>query len=177
MLHKLLVGRQNVLKWLCATAFLLCLPWQSHASESIALSWDPTSNPAAAGIYIYYGTSSHNYANIMNAGNTNQIVISGLNFGTTYYFAAQTYDSSGNESALSSEVSFVAGSANLTPANIGGQRMAFSVEGTPGQQYIIQSSSDLVHWTPFLTNTAPFQYTTTPNPAIAQQYFRACRYN
>jgi len=120
---------------LCA-ALLTGLHIRGHASESIALSWQPAGS-GIAGFNIYYGTRSRNYSNVVIVGNTNQAVISGLSFGTTYYFAAQEFDSAGYDSALSDEVSFVAGSATLTPVSIGRQGMSFDLQGTPGQQYII----------------------------------------
>jgi hypothetical protein len=175
MSYQSFVGYRNLFyRLILCAAFLSGFQIQSQASESIALSWQPAGS-GNAGFYIYYGTGSHAYSNIVTVGNTNQAVISGLTFGTTYYFAAQAYDSAGHESALSGEVSFVAGSATLTPTNLGGHRMSFSLQGSTGQSYIVQVSTNLVNWVPCLTNAAPFQYTTTPNPAIGQQYFRAYR--
>lgn len=162
-------------RWLLLFA-VGCVCLQTRASESIELSWQP-SGSGVAGFTIFYGTSSHTYNNSVNAGNTNQVVIPGLTFGTTYYFAARAYDSAGDVSALSDEVSFVAGSATLTPTILTGHRMSFALHGTSGQSYIVQYSTNLVNWVTFLTNTAPFVYTNTPNPAIGQQYFRSYRYN
>ena len=140
----------------------------------MVLSWD-ASDPAAAAFQIYYGTTSHNYSQYEVVGKTNQAVISGLNFGTTYYFAVLENDAKGDQSGLSSEISYVAGSATLTSVNIGGHQMTVNLQGSAGQQYIVQSSTNLVDWTPYQTNSAPFQVTTTPDPAIAHQYFRAYR--
>lgn len=175
MLQKSYLVNRNLFKLLfCTTALLLCALVQSRATESIALSWQPNGS-GVAGFYIYYGTSSHNYSNIQTVGNTNEVVISNLTFGSTYYFAAQAYDASGNKSALSDEATFTAGSATLTPVNIGGHQMTFTLQGTPGKQYIMQYTTNLVNWVSFYTNTAPFQYTTTPDPSIAHQYFRSFR--
>lgn len=170
------LSRNLFSRWLLCAACLLCFQLHSQASESVDLSWD-SHDTGAAGYLVYYGGSSHTYTNIVYAGPTNQIVISGLNFGTKYYFAAQAYDNAGKLSALSGEISFTAGSATLLPTYVGNSQMRFSLEGTSGKQYIVLGSTNLVAWTPVYTNTAPFLFTNTPNSAMGQQYFRACRYN
>jgi len=156
---------------LCA-ACVLCFQLHCLAGENIALSWD-ASDPGASGFYINYGTRSQNYTSIVNAGYANHVVISNLTFGTTYYFAAQAYDKAGDKSALSPEVSFTAGSATLTPVFAS---RSFSIQGTAGKQYIVETSTNFTTWTPIYTNTAPFQFTNKPNPAITVQVFRAVRY-
>ncbi len=81
-----------------------------------ALSWDaPTTNaddtPLAdlAGYKVYYGTISPidmGTSESVDVGNTTSYTLSGLSTGT-YYFAATAYDTSGNESVISEEVSKV----------------------------------------------------------------------
>lgn len=66
-----------------------------------------------AGYIIYYGTSSHTYSllstsiGVSGDGSTGapSKIISGLSDGTTYYFGVTAYDSTGNESTFSGEVS------------------------------------------------------------------------
>jgi hypothetical protein len=82
-----------------------------------AVSWEaPTTNEDGsaldgdlAGYKLYYATASpidKINAPSINVGNTTSYTLSGLNVGT-YYFSATAYDTSGNESALSGEVSKV----------------------------------------------------------------------
>jgi hypothetical protein len=171
------VGNRNnflFIELFLSVVFLLSFQLRSQAAESIALSWN-ASDPAAARFEIYYGMASHYYSGYQIVGNTNQTVIAGLNFGTTYYFAVSETDTNGHQSGLSSEIHFVAGSATLTSVNIGGHRMIVNLQGSTGQRYFVQSSTNLVDWAPYQTNAAPFQFTTTSDPTIAQQYFRACR--
>jgi hypothetical protein len=155
--------------------FLLSFQLRSHASESVVLSWN-AGNRAITGFTVYYGTSSHDYSSTLTVGDTNRAVISGLTFGATYYFAVSETDILGHQSALSSETSFVAGSATLTSANLGGQQMTITLQGSPGQTYIIQSSTDFINWIPCYTNTAPYQYSFAINQATPRLAFRACRW-
>jgi hypothetical protein len=80
-------------------------------ARSVTLLWDsPTTNVDGtpledlAGYRIYYGTSSRNYAVSIDVGNVTTHRIGNLP-PATYYFAATTYDTSGNESDYSNEVS------------------------------------------------------------------------
>lgn len=79
----------------------------AQAVQTAVLSWSPSSNTSVAGYKIYYGSSSHSYANVINVGNTTNATISGLADGSTNYFAATTYDSANAESALSEEITVV----------------------------------------------------------------------
>src|SRR3989344_8270826 len=85
------------------------------ASPAIAgqavLSWDPpTTNTDGSwltdlgGYRLYYGTASGNYGSVIDAGNVITHTVTGLS-GGTYYFAVTAYDTSGNESGFSNEVS------------------------------------------------------------------------
>jgi hypothetical protein len=84
-------------------------PSPRSAGKTI-LAWDaPMSNADGspltdlAGYKIYYGTSSGDYAKVIDAGNFTTYEIEDLEPGT-YYFAVTTYDFSENESDYSNEV-------------------------------------------------------------------------
>jgi hypothetical protein len=90
---------------LSACLGLLCF----HATlmaQSVVLTWSPSTDPDVVGYKIYSGTVSQNYTNVVVVGNATNATISGLAYGTTYYFAATTYDDSGNESPYSNEATF-----------------------------------------------------------------------
>jgi hypothetical protein len=75
------------------------------------LSWDPPTTNAdgtpltdLAGYKVYYGTVSGSYSQNINVGNITTYTVADLNNGT-YYFAVTAYNTSGNESEYSNEVS------------------------------------------------------------------------
>ena len=79
-------------------------------SNSVTLAWDaPTTNADGtpltdlAGYKVYYGTASGNYTVSKDVGNVLTYTITGLQTGT-YYFAATSYNTLGNESVYSNEV-------------------------------------------------------------------------
>ena len=75
----------------------------SHAA-SLNLSWNANSEEDLAGYKVYYGTSSGNYEEPIDAGNVTEYELSGLTEGVTYYIAITAYDNSDNESEKSDEV-------------------------------------------------------------------------
>jgi hypothetical protein len=91
--------------FLLALTFLLA---QSALAAQIRLAWDPNTESDLAGYRVYFGTSSRNYGPPINVQNVTVYALTGLTKGQTYYVAVTAYDSSGNESGLSNEVSGVA---------------------------------------------------------------------
>ena len=72
------------------------------------MSWTSNSEADLAGYKLYVGTAPGRYTyagSPLIIGLMGSYTISGLPMGQTYYFALSAFDSSGNESALSSEVS------------------------------------------------------------------------
>jgi hypothetical protein len=79
--------------------------------NTVTLTWAaPTTNADGtpltdlAGYKIYYGTISGNYTEVIDVGNVITYKVEGRQPGT-YYFAVTAYDTSGNESDYSNEVS------------------------------------------------------------------------
>jgi len=79
--------------------------------SSTTVAWTaPTTNTDGtpltdlAGYKIYYGTTSGNYPNSINAGKVTSYAFNNLTSGTPYYFVATAYDTTGFESAFSNEV-------------------------------------------------------------------------
>ncbi|MFO7496810.1 MAG: Ig-like domain-containing protein, partial [Desulfobacterales bacterium] len=54
---------------------------------------------------MYYGTASRTYGPPLNVNTANTCTLSTLSESATYYFAVTAYDTSGNESGFSTEVS------------------------------------------------------------------------
>jgi Divergent InlB B-repeat domain/Fibronectin type III domain len=87
------------------------------ATQSVSLGWDPSPDANVVGYNVSYGPASRGYTNISVAGNTTNILISGLVGGATYYFAATAYDVAGTESDYSNEVSYSVPATNSASTN------------------------------------------------------------
>lgn len=75
------------------------LTWQAPTTNA-----DGTELKDLAGYKIYYGTVSGKYDNSEDAGNVTEYKLA-LPKDGTYYFAVTAYDTTGNESKYSSEIS------------------------------------------------------------------------
>ena len=49
----------------------------------------------------------------------------------------------------------------------------FSITGTPNSRYIIQSSTNLINWSPVLTNRSPFEVNAEIAPSEISRFYRA----
>jgi len=100
--------------------FCACLtPSAGHAAE-VNLAWDPNTEPDVAGYKVYYGLGSRNYDHVMDVGNSTICVVTGLEQGRTYYFAATAVNTANIESDFSNEVSAALSTSNQPPlANAG----------------------------------------------------------
>ena len=88
----------------------LSIPMAEAAQTS--LTWTPpTTNTDGtpvtdlAGFKLYVGNASGSYQQSIDVGNQTSYTLSALNDGATYYFAVTAYDTTGFESAFSSELS------------------------------------------------------------------------
>ena len=68
------------------------------------LSWTAVPGSTVSGYKVYWGTSSQHYEAQADAGPNVTYTVTGLQPGTTYYFAVSAYNA-GGESGLSDEVS------------------------------------------------------------------------
>jgi hypothetical protein len=85
--------------------FFFTFPAIDAFAGSVTLAWDPNTESDLAGYNLYYGTNPGIYGSPINAGKVTQYSVSGLLENTTYYFSLTAYDTSGNESAPSNEMS------------------------------------------------------------------------
>jgi hypothetical protein len=104
-------GYPSVLVFLAILGFSLSLTACGSDDEgpgaSKTLSWTAVSEPSVLGYKLYWGTMSHAYDSNVDVGQNVSYTLSGLQPGTTYFFAVSAYNS-GGESALSAEVSSLA---------------------------------------------------------------------
>jgi Concanavalin A-like lectin/glucanases superfamily/Immunoglobulin domain/Fibronectin type III domain len=139
-LKKIAVRRVALVLFLLSGVAMV-FPASALATQSVTFAWDPSADPNVVGYNIYYGTTTHVYTSKVSVGNVTTATISGLVEGTTYYFAATTYDALNQESALSDEISY---SVPVTATNqppvitemlttnmaIAGQNVTFSITAT-----------------------------------------------
>lgn len=93
--------------------------WQMPAkAQEITVLWDANSEPDLGGYKIYYGDHSRHYQNVVDVGNYTEHTFIPYSGGGTIYFAVTAYDTLGNESAYSVEV---------TTWSIGNTNNAFSL--------------------------------------------------
>ncbi len=94
------------------TCLITLLSSSSSFAGDVTLSWTPpainedgTYITDLAGYKVYYGTTSGNYSGTIDVGNMISYHLNDLGDRLTYYFAVTAYDTSGNESQYSNEVS------------------------------------------------------------------------
>jgi hypothetical protein len=150
---------------------------KSQTLGSATISWTPSSSSNVAGYDIYYGTSSGNYQSAVPVSNVTNVMIRGLTVGVKYYFAATSYDSSGNQSGFSPEISGVVGStlsaaATITSLLTSPGQFGFTITGVANSQYVVQASTDLVHWVALQTNVAPFNFVDSNTTQFSHRYYR-----
>jgi hypothetical protein len=152
---------------------------QGSATGNATIAWTPSTSPNVAGYDVYYGTSSGNYnsaVSVLNPSATS-VTIRGLTNGTTYYFAATSFDYSNNQSGFSAEISGVIGStvsaaATLTSLFTSSGQFGFTVNGAANSQYMVQASTDLVHWVTLQTNAASSSFVDSNAAQFPHRYYR-----
>lgn len=138
-----LLGRLSSL----ALVFFLTIPVlvfgsiNAHAAQ-VTLGWDQATG--VAGYKLYYGTASGNYAYYVDVGDVTTYGFTDLSAGSTYYFAVADYDSSGNQSGYSNEVSYTVPSActySISPTSA-----SVSASGVTGGSITVTTQSGCA-WT------------------------------
>ena len=102
----------------CILVAILKLP---AFAANVTLAWNASTDPVVAGYNIYLWIAGGTSTNKYSAGKASSLTLSNLVFGTTYYFAATTYDTAGVESPFSSVVSYtvpLAASASNPPPTL-----------------------------------------------------------
>ena len=83
----------------------MTLEMTAPASSQAILSWDANTEANLAGYKLYVGTASGTYGAAVDVGNITTFKMIDLVKGKTYYFVVTAYDTAGNESDYSVEVS------------------------------------------------------------------------
>jgi hypothetical protein len=89
-------------------------------------------------------------------------------------YSVQVSNSLGITNSLPALLTVITNTAPVlsTPVQANG-RFSFQVSGVPGGKYVIEASSDLQHWTPVETNTAPFTFIDPAVAASNQKFYRS----
>ena len=154
---------------------LKSFPCFVSAAANVTLGWSPVTDPSIAGYEVHYGTASRTYSQVVTVGNTNSVTITNLIPGRTYYFAASSYDTAGIQSGLSNEARYTVPiqAASLKAAPLSNGSFGLSVAGGAGETYVVEASTDLIHWVPVATNTASFNFVDSQAGKYAQRFYRA----
>jgi len=164
-------------KFLGSLLILAALSPTVQAGQSVTLAWNRSSDTNVVGYNVYYGGASSAYTNEISVGNATNATITGLVQGTTYYFAATTYVSSGMESPFSSELSYtvpiLAGvQFRVTPT----RQFVLTVTGPTGYTYNIQATQDFITSTVIGTVTVgasgSLNFTDTNAASFSRRFYR-----
>ncbi len=138
----------------------------------VGLSWHTSSG--ATGYNLQRSTTNGGpYVSIANTTVTN-FTDAGLTNGTTYYYVVAAVNSVGN-TVNSPQVAATPGFSPIFLSSGVGAPGQFTLQfqGIPGRNYVVQTSTDLVNWTPVATNQtvgSTFSYTDTNATGLAQFY-------
>jgi hypothetical protein len=152
------------------------------AGQSVTLVWNANTDPNVTGCNVYFGVSSGNYTNMINAGNVTNATVSGLVAGVTYYFAATTYDSAGDQSGYSTEVAYTVTTATSVQVQISSApagQFILTVTSPTDQTFDLQASQDLKTWTVIGTVTVgaggSLNFTDTNAANFPQRFYRTAQ--
>jgi len=154
-----------------------------HATPSVMLGWQPSSDPNAVGYRIYYGTASQTYTKSVTVGNQTSVTLDGLAEGTTYYFSATTYNAQNQESAFSNEAVYEVpvGVATNHPPDLQVSRPAngnftLTINGRAGERFAIEATTDFQQWcvvgTVIVGAAGPASFTDQNAPNFPQRFYR-----
>ncbi len=115
-------SRRALLKGFFFTLVFLCGVEQTLFSSALAgnleVSWEANKEPDLAGYKVYYGQESGKYLAHIDVKLALKHAFNNLAEGQTYYFAVTAYDTAGNESAFSVEVSAQVPVSDKTPPTL-----------------------------------------------------------
>jgi hypothetical protein len=160
---------------------LLHQPLTAHGATGsgqypLTLHWDPSSSPGIAGYRVYYGTASGNYTTSVEVGNVTTDTVAGLTGGVTYYFAVTAFDTDGDESDFSNEISLVPGQTAVQLHMAANQQFVLTVSGLTGRTYDILATQDFSAWTVIGTVTldasGSIDFTDTNAANFSQRFYR-----
>lgn len=144
-----------------AFAFMVTLPVATRAADipapPVLLAWSQNPESDIAGYKIHFGTESGTYPTVHDVGAVTQAALPPMILGKTYYVAVRAYNKESIESPLSAELVITAfppgpvASTGFATAASGEGALQWKYPRTatiPADRFTIQSSEDLVFWSP-----------------------------
>ena len=97
-----------------AQLFLVAGPSATNSPDpgTVALGWNPSPDPRATGYFLCWGLDSSDCTNFLDVGNVTNATVAGMVPNVGYAFTIVTYDSAGDQSPPSNEIT-----ATITPAD------------------------------------------------------------
>jgi hypothetical protein len=127
----------------------------SSASQRVTVDWDFVTNTNVTFHRVLYGTVSGAYTNVpVVFRNFDEVIISGLQEGKTYYFVVQASNENGQNSPLSAEVAYTVPvfqpialhTQMVTDGNGHPYGMNITATGSVGNTWELDYSPDLLNW-------------------------------
>lgn len=131
------------------------LPVSGVGTWVVQLGWHASISTNVIGYKVYYGPASRNYTNSIDVARSYSLVISGLTYGATYYFAVTAYATNNLESDYSNEIQYTVPSS--VPVPIYDVLSAISINNLNGV---------------WLTNLVPLMSITNPIAGPDHLYFK-----
>lgn len=125
--------------------------------HSVTLAWDAVPEADIQGYKVHVGTQPGQYTQTLDAGTNLSHSVGNLAYGQTYYFSVRAVDAAGLESGYSPELTLsvklpqLPPSATLAAIGTGPTGLQWSYPKsalTAHPDFIIESSTDLVSWSP-----------------------------
>jgi hypothetical protein len=107
---RILLRRPSPLFVSLATLLFIAGLASSAVAGSVSLAWDANTETNLGGYIVVYGTSPGSYSASIDVGNRTSFAVPNLQDGQRYYFAVRAYNTSGQTSVPSNEVSATASS-------------------------------------------------------------------